>query len=512
MRRVAAYSRSSKDRADMSISVQQKLLGELATSRGWQIVEHFADVVESGKDDARDGFQALAAAVKRRERGWDAVLLLDTSRLARNRYIAICFEHDAARHGVEVVYRSIPDSDPLTSMLLKAIMQAWDEYHSLISRQKGLAGMAANVRAGYRAGGRAPFGYQLQQHTTGAIRDGAPVVKTTLAPDDNAPRVREFLTLRATGVSRSYAAQSVGIELPQTTLIGVEWNALTYAGHTVWNVQAERLTKGGGYKGGSKRRPRSEWVVNRGTHPALISDDQAEAILRRLESSSRSGPRRRADSSALLVGLLRAPDGRPWWSDGPEAYRLGKGKRISQRELDAAVLGEVSRSLRTPEFARQMIAGAQARAERSSASAERAKAEKRVGALTGKIARMMDLAAQMADAGPALRQIDALESERKDAQKRLAELESLEASAQAAAALTDAGVQQLLEDFASSLDGTGRDQQREALALILSHVTLDPTSMRCEIHYRIEGSKVASPRGAVSTPLTAVAGIALRAA
>lgn len=36
----------------------------------------------------------------------------------------------------------------------------------------------------------------------------------------------------------------------------MEWNALTYAGHTVWNVRNE--VGSDGYKGGVKRRPRTE--------------------------------------------------------------------------------------------------------------------------------------------------------------------------------------------------------------------------------------------------------------
>jgi hypothetical protein len=49
-----------------------------------------------------------------------------------------------------------------------------DEVHSMLSREKGLAGMAENVRRGHRAGGRAPIGYRLERIETGAIRDGAP--------------------------------------------------------------------------------------------------------------------------------------------------------------------------------------------------------------------------------------------------------------------------------------------------------------------------------------------------
>lgn len=58
-----------------------------------------------------------------------------------------------------------------------------DEVHSLMSREKGLAGMAENVRAGFRAGGRAPYCYRLVSIDTGSIRDGEPVTKTRLDID-----------------------------------------------------------------------------------------------------------------------------------------------------------------------------------------------------------------------------------------------------------------------------------------------------------------------------------------
>jgi hypothetical protein len=36
--------------------------------------------------------------------------------------------------------------------------------------------MAENVRQGWRAGGKAPRGYELAHTATGAIRDGVPVM------------------------------------------------------------------------------------------------------------------------------------------------------------------------------------------------------------------------------------------------------------------------------------------------------------------------------------------------
>jgi len=234
--RAALYLRSSKDRHDVSIDAQRRELAELAKARSCKAVEEFADAVESGKDEDRPGFQRLIAAVRNPRRGWDTLLVLDTSRIARRRHLALMFERECERAGVRLVYKSLPETDPVTEMLLKSILQAMDEWHSLTSRAKGLTGMRENVRQGFRAGGRAPRGYQLEAVDTGATRDGQPVRKSRLVPSPDAPAVQAYLRARAEGRPRASAGLP-GVH--KTSLVGMEWNALTYAGHTVWNVHAE---------------------------------------------------------------------------------------------------------------------------------------------------------------------------------------------------------------------------------------------------------------------------------
>jgi hypothetical protein len=103
------------------------------------------------------------------------------------------------------------------------------------------------------------------------------------------------------------------LSAPLTSLISIEWNSLTYAGHTVWNVNAERV--GGAYVGGKKRRPRNEWQVTRDTHPALIDDKQANYLLDCLETSTLGQAvykAKAAGSPYLLTPLLETPEGTPW--------------------------------------------------------------------------------------------------------------------------------------------------------------------------------------------------------
>ncbi|MDP2833676.1 MAG: recombinase family protein [Pseudomonadota bacterium] len=258
MRRAALYLRSSKDRHDISIDAQRSELNTLAQKRGL-VVDEFSDAVESGSTDQRPGFQALIRAMKDRARKWDVVLVLDTSRIARGRYIAQAFRHECKKAGVEILFSKVPEVDPISQVILESVLEAMDEVHSIMSREKGMAGMAENVRQGYRAGGRAPYGYRLEHIETGTMRDGAPVTKSRLVQDvETAPRIAAYLKARAKGMPAVRAAELAGVTLTSSGLVGIEWNALTYAGHSVWGQLSER-------PGQPKRRPRAEWIIQRDT-------------------------------------------------------------------------------------------------------------------------------------------------------------------------------------------------------------------------------------------------------
>ena len=88
-------------------------------------------------------------------------------------------------------------------------------------------------------------------------------------------------------------------------MIGIEWNALTYAEYTVWNVRNETIE--GKYKGRVKRKPRKDWMITKNTHPPLITEEDAEIILNNLENSTIAqsvSAARRGLSNYLLTSVL----------------------------------------------------------------------------------------------------------------------------------------------------------------------------------------------------------------
>ena len=503
MTNAAIYLRSSKDRHDLSLDAQRRALHEHARSSGLVIVTEFADAVESGSDADRPGFQQLLAALKDKGRGWNTILSLDTSRIARRRHLALIFEHEAERAGVTVVYRNIPDTDPITGMLLRSILQAMDEWHSLTSRAKGVAGMAESVRQGWRAGGTAPRGYRLEHTPTGALREGQPVIRSRLVLGSQAETVSAYLRARAQGQSRGVAASISGLE--PTSLNDLEWNALTYAGHTVWNQQAER--QGGKYAHGKKRRPRDEWHVTKNTHPALITEEEAEAILAQLHA--KEGRRNRAtDRVYLFSGILVAPDGQRFageTSKGQGAYRLGKGKRVSARALDSAILAQVFADLAAPDTAERIAEHMRAASRPKDKPRDLAKLKSRLTALDTKIDRLVGLIAEDADAASAYRRTVAqLEADRAALVTEISEASRISEEADIVAMWTAADVVRALDVLRDALQADIEAERlielRDALAQLIEMIEYDPVSRVAVIHYRLEGVKMASPRERHAAP------------
>ena len=275
----------------------------------------------------------------------------------------------------------------------------------------------------------------------------------------------------------------------------MERNALCYAGHTVWNRHAE-----GGDVNGGKFRPREEWVIQRDPHPALITEAEAEALLTGLASRKSTSPIMRRDS-ALLSGLLKAPDGKVWWSDGPGAYRYGKARRVSRPQLDAAVMECVMEHLQAPVFVRGLHRALNELTDDRDAAADLKAAKAELAKIDGEISRQLDLAAQMSVSGPVLRKVEAMEIERQALAARVAAAETRATRATKWVKLDEARVRASLAVIAAEIADSPPERVRDSLMLMIDEISLDPASLACEIRYRVKGNQLASPRRTETSPL-----------
>lgn len=491
-RSCALYLRSSKDRGDISPATQRRALEALASSRSLTVARIYEDAVESGATEDRPGFALLVRDLRDTRRGWSNLLVYDTSRIARRRHIAQAVKHLAKKNGVAIHYATRPaDIDPISEIMLDAAFEAFDEIHSLLSRQKGLAGMAENVRRGWRAGGRAPLGYQLRAIETGAMREGKAVTKSKLEPGPDAAGVREFLQARAKGVPRVVAARSISRKVDPATLVHLEWNALTYAGHTTWNVHRE----GGN---GARRRPRAEWHVTRDTHPALITDAQAEAIVAQLETSNVGAAVRQARasrSSFLLSGLMFSPDGRMWVGHD-RYYRLRRrgdlrDKKVRVDVVDAAVCQRVAELMASDAYLEQLLAATR---KATAGAAPGANIEERIAKLERERARAAEHSLSAIDAGPYVRLVERRGQQIEALRRELEAVRREVAAGDDVRRMTVADVRALMAE----------QDVAKAVRTLVERVMLSPT-LDCQLRMRAapasrRGLSVASPEGCDTWP------------
>lgn len=498
--RAVLYLRSSKDEHAVSIDMQRRELTELAKRRGAVIIGEFSDAVEAANELKRPGFTALIHALNSRDREWSQIFVTDTARLARNVLLAEKVRHEVEKRGVKIVFSKLPEIDPQVDLVARVINQLFDQLHSMMCKEKGIGGMAENVRQGWRAGGRAPYGYILVHHETATVRDGKPVMKSKLEPSELAPKVAAYLQNRAAGRSAVVLIRELGLDLKPTTLNGIEWNALTYAGHTVWNVQNERMLDG--YKMGRKRRPRSEWLITRDTHPALISDAQAEALIARLEAGR---TRYRTKADYLLTGILVTTAGQGWHGNrnGDSLfYRVGK-KMIKTDAVDQAVLARVAQDLNTEAFAAALIEKTMKALNTGMDGAELSAVDREVADRERKIARLANLVSETTAPAALLRKIEELETEREGLARRRAALQDDLERVRMAKRVTPADVRRLLANLAADMANLDRENLKDFLRGLIARIELNPADANCRIHYAIRASTgdfVASPRGTVELP------------
>jgi site-specific DNA recombinase len=315
---VAIYVRSSKDRHDVSCEAQKNDLTEYAEKQGYTNIYTFEDKALSSTRDPRPQYDKMISAATSSSPPFKKIICTDTSRLGRDNIEKTILIHRLRKkHGIEVVFKNMPNTGSYMDEVMEQIISSFDQMYSHQCRVKGVAGMKQNIKNGYRAGGRAPYGYKLKEVVIGKHRDGKTMTKTQLMPDpETAPYVKEYFTRRARHEPRKAILEDFhnkGVPTPSSstqwavsTAKSMEDNIETYLGHTVFNKHNERLKKSGkpdGYKGGKKWRPREEWVMTENTHEPLITKQDAEIIISNKEKGLRDRPYNK--KTYPLTGVLK---------------------------------------------------------------------------------------------------------------------------------------------------------------------------------------------------------------
>ena len=280
-----------------------------------------------------------------------------------------------------------------------------------------------------------------------------------------------------------------GLKSPISTLIDIERNALVYAGHTVWNRHAEAGS-------GTKFRDKSEWIINRDTHEALITDLEADLILIDVDKNkkTRNGNAKR---TYILSGLLQNTEGVMYVSDGENAYRAGKGKRINSDALEKAVLTKVLGDLQGDEYAQAILDHYKAELLNLKDSDSEIKSlAKKVSELNTNNLNLSKLLSQTSKPEALLRAIESNEEERAALSSRLDDLKGQSLISKDFKKLTIHDIKKMLKNVADEFEYKSADDVKTLLKTIIDFIVFDAANLYISITYRSKsGFKLASPRG-----------------
>jgi DNA invertase Pin-like site-specific DNA recombinase len=316
--RCAAYARYSSDRqSPSSIQDQLRKCREYAALQGWEFLESkvYTDEALSGAGSDRPGFLALLRAAS--EKGFDVLLLDDTSRLSRNHgETSRVFEH-LNFIGIRVVSVSQGiDSQNEQADVLMTVHGLVDSLYIKELGKKTHRGLEGRALQGLNTGGRC-YGYDNTPCEGGVRRQinikEAAVVRRIFEMAANGGSLKTIartLNQDAVPAIRPRAGKQYATWCP--TAVREMLRRELYVGRIVWN-QSRFVKQPGTNKRVRRERPRSEWKIFEQPELRIIDDALWARVQSRLAFTaeaygkwSRPGLQHRAVTSKhLLTGFLK---------------------------------------------------------------------------------------------------------------------------------------------------------------------------------------------------------------
>ncbi|RFU71442.1 recombinase family protein [Peribacillus saganii] len=295
-RDIAIYCRVSTDeqaREGLSLEEQQHRLESYCQAMGWKNeIRYFIDEGFSAKNLERPKLTSLLQEV--RDNNISKVIVTKLDRLSRR--LLNLLELIEIFQNQEVSFISISesfDTNTPSGRLTLQVLGAVAEFERERIRERVVDNMfhAANKGKWLTS---APYGYELVKKELHIKPETAKVVKRIY--DMYLHERKGFLTI-AKALNEEGISSPTGKEWWNRTIKLILSNP-AYKGTTVWN----RI------EGSQKKRPKKdmeEWVIQEGTHEAIIEPKVWDLVQEKLESKSL--PSRAHSSPHLLSGILKCP-------------------------------------------------------------------------------------------------------------------------------------------------------------------------------------------------------------
>ena len=206
---VVIYARYSSDRqTEQSIEGQLKECYEYAQRNGYTVVGEYIDRAISGTTDHRPEFLRMIADGDKKF--FQAVLVYQLDRFARNRYDSATYKAKLKKNGIRVLSARENISDDASGVLMEAVLEGMAEYYSVELSQKIRRGMDINAEKCLSTGGNVALGFHVDSEKRFQIDPNtAPVVRRIFEMYASGQSMADIIRyLNANHIKTSYGNES----------------------------------------------------------------------------------------------------------------------------------------------------------------------------------------------------------------------------------------------------------------------------------------------------------------
>lgn len=174
---VVIYARfSSHAQNEQSIEGQLKACYEFAERNNYKIIHEYIDRALTGTTDKRPSFLEMIEDSKKK--AFQAVLVYQLDRFARNRYDSAYYKNALKKNGVRVLSVRENITDDASGILIEGLLESMAEYYSAELSQKVKRGIEISAEKCKFFGGRIPLGYKISPEKDYVVdEDTAPIVR-----------------------------------------------------------------------------------------------------------------------------------------------------------------------------------------------------------------------------------------------------------------------------------------------------------------------------------------------
>lgn len=290
LKTAACYIRvSTNKQEELSPDSQLKEIKKYAKSNGYILLNDCIFIEEEGisgkRADNRKEFQRMISVAKQKPKPFDVILVWKYSRFARNQDESTFYKGMLRKKcGVDVISISEPIIEGMYGRLIEMVIEWSDEFYSVNLSGEVMRGMTEKAnRGGYQSG--VPFGYVYDKatHTAHIEPASAEIVKNIFDWYVNDKKVIFDIarTLNSMNIrtrsGNTWEMRTVRYILENPFYIGkIRWNRQHHESHTI--------------------KDKSEWIISKGAHEPIISNELFEAAQTRLELTAKKRHARPASS------------------------------------------------------------------------------------------------------------------------------------------------------------------------------------------------------------------------